>query len=354
MDTVKLTYDKLSVEEATAAVTSPKCGAVSLFVGTTRDNFDEKKVVQLDYEAYDSMAVKVMKELCAEVRRKWAVENIAIYHRLGTVPVCEASVVIAISSEHRTESLEAVQYTINTLKGQVPIWKKEVYDDQSCSKPEWKANKESPKTQRKIEQSSDVPEDLIQITAKPEEVRRRIDALIRKKREDIDRVNIRDFCSNPRIANEESGDLLEMDNSCARVNAVLVSRKEGRSHLKISRVTNEWGPQTRGPEPALVQAESTSLTPVQNNIPPRVGERLRNIEKHLNLENSEKPVSKDIYSRLKKIEDRILFLEGVSPEYFVQLSQNQPKSLEAPPEKKKRTYTAQELRERLQAIQEFQ
>ncbi|XP_065340420.1 molybdopterin synthase catalytic subunit isoform X1 [Cloeon dipterum] len=328
MDTVKLTYDKLSVEEATAAVTSPKCGAVSLFVGTTRDNFDEKKVVQLDYEAYDSMAVKVMKELCAEVRRKWAVENIAIYHRLGTVPVCEASVVIAISSEHRTESLEAVQYTINTLK--------------------------APKTQRKIEQSSDVPEDLIQITAKPEEVRRRIDALIRKKREDIDRVNIRDFCSNPRIANEESGDLLEMDNSCARVNAVLVSRKEGRSHLKISRVTNEWGPQTRGPEPALVQAESTSLTPVQNNIPPRVGERLRNIEKHLNLENSEKPVSKDIYSRLKKIEDRILFLEGVSPEYFVQLSQNQPKSLEAPPEKKKRTYTAQELRERLQAIQEFQ
>ncbi|CAB3360566.1 Hypothetical predicted protein [Cloeon dipterum] len=274
------------------------------------------------------MAVKVMKELCAEVRRKWAVENIAIYHRLGTVPVCEASVVIAISSEHRTESLEAVQYTINTLK--------------------------APQTQRKIEQSSDVPEDLIQITAKPDEVRRRIDALIRKKREDIDRVNIRDFCSSPRIANEESGDLSEMDNSCARVNAVLVSRKEGRSHLKISRVTNEWGPQTRGPEPALVPAESTSRTPVQNNIPQRVGERLRNIEKHLNLDNVEKPVSKDIYSRLKEIEDRILFLEGVSPEYFVQLSQNQPKSLEAPPEKKKRTYTAQELRERLQAIQEFQ
>lgn len=138
------------------------------------------QVVQLEYEAYEPMAINEMKKVCTIVREKWSVENIVIYHRyrrifviltcnfplqvdfktgrveclmislilrrLGLVPVSEASVFIAISSAHRRESLEAVNFAIDALKESVPIWKKEVYDTSSnvTDTPEsaWKANAE--------------------------------------------------------------------------------------------------------------------------------------------------------------------------------------------------------------------
>lgn len=139
MNFVKLLNSKLSVEEISNLVSSPSCGAISFFVGTTRDNFENKQVVQLEYEAYEPMAEKAMKKVCEDIRRKWKVEHIAIYHRLGIVPVMEASVVIAVSSPHRAESLQAVQYAIDTIKSLTPIWKKEVYASEQA---EWKENKE--------------------------------------------------------------------------------------------------------------------------------------------------------------------------------------------------------------------
>ena len=120
------------------------------------------------------MAEKEMKKICLDVRDKWKVENIAIYHRydiliiigltlrfnyecqswctlvffrLGVVPVGEASVVIAISSTHRSESLEAVHYAIDSLKKSVPIWKKEIYDKGT---EEWKANSECSWAESKV------------------------------------------------------------------------------------------------------------------------------------------------------------------------------------------------------------
>lgn len=80
-----------------------------------------------------------MHKLCTKIRAQWNVENIAIYHRLGQVPVKEASVVIAVSSPHRQESLRAVEYAIDTLKATVPIWKKEIYENETAV---WKENKE--------------------------------------------------------------------------------------------------------------------------------------------------------------------------------------------------------------------
>ena len=85
------------------------------------------------------MAIKEMKNLCAKVRSQWEVDRIAIFHRLGEVPVSEASVVIAISSAHRKESLEAVSNAIDMLKASVPIWKKEIYAKEEAK---WKENKE--------------------------------------------------------------------------------------------------------------------------------------------------------------------------------------------------------------------
>jgi molybdopterin synthase catalytic subunit len=96
--------------------------------------------VKLEYEAYNSMALKAKTKICNEMRSKWPdIKHIAIYHRLGIVPVKESSVIIAVSSPHRNTSLEAVQYAIDDLKKTVPIWKKEIYEN---SEGIWKENKE--------------------------------------------------------------------------------------------------------------------------------------------------------------------------------------------------------------------
>eukprot|EP00088_Acartia_fossae_P042160 TRINITY_DN4417_c0_g1_i1.p1 TRINITY_DN4417_c0_g1~~TRINITY_DN4417_c0_g1_i1.p1 ORF type:complete len:150 (+),score=36.51 TRINITY_DN4417_c0_g1_i1:382-831(+) len=139
MDEVRITHDVLDVNDAFNRATVASTGATSIFVGTTRDNFDGKKVLKLEYEAYEAMAVKELKSLCQEVRGKWPVTNIIIEHRLGEVKVTEASVVIAISSPHRRESLQAVDFCIDRLKEKVPIWKKEKYEDGGEA---WKENKE--------------------------------------------------------------------------------------------------------------------------------------------------------------------------------------------------------------------
>lgn len=138
-DIIRFTAEKLSVEEVSQLVTSPLCGAVSLFVGTTRNHFEGKKVISLEYEAYIPMAENQVRRICGDVRQKWPVRHIAVFHRLGLVPVSEASVVIAVSSAHRAASLGAVSYAIDALKAKVPVWKKEIYEESSSS---WKRNKE--------------------------------------------------------------------------------------------------------------------------------------------------------------------------------------------------------------------
>lgn len=81
MDHLHLVDEKLNIENITDQVSSPSCGAVSVFIGTTRDNFENKKVTKLEYEAYKPMALKSLNAVCAMVREKFKVENIAIYHR---------------------------------------------------------------------------------------------------------------------------------------------------------------------------------------------------------------------------------------------------------------------------------
>ncbi|XP_077318882.1 molybdopterin synthase catalytic subunit-like [Lithobates pipiens] len=139
-DFIRVSSGKLSADEVSELVVSPSCGAVSLFIGTTRNNFEGKKVVSLEYEAYVPMAEMEIKKILSDIRQKWpTVKHIAVHHRLGLVPVTEASVAIAISSPHRNDSLDAVKYCINALKATVPIWKKEMYEEDDYT---WKENKE--------------------------------------------------------------------------------------------------------------------------------------------------------------------------------------------------------------------
>jgi len=138
-DFVKIQEDPLELQKLCDLVNDPEAGAISTFSGITRNNFDGKKVIRLEYEAYTPMAEKEMKKICTLIRNRWEVIGIAMVHRTGVVPIGESSVQIAVSSAHRRESLEAVQFAIDELKAKVPVWKKEVYEDNSHT---WKENKE--------------------------------------------------------------------------------------------------------------------------------------------------------------------------------------------------------------------
>ncbi|WKX92253.1 hypothetical protein Q1695_010354 [Nippostrongylus brasiliensis] len=139
-DVVRICYEPLDVGEAVELINSPSCGGTSVFVGTTRDTFNGRKVARLDYESYDEMAYKEMRKLCAHIREKFpSVERVVMFHRIGEVGVGETSVIIATASPHRKDALHATEMAIDELKRVVPIWKKEVYEDGGCS---WKENGE--------------------------------------------------------------------------------------------------------------------------------------------------------------------------------------------------------------------
>jgi molybdopterin synthase catalytic subunit len=109
------------------AVRDPRAGAVVTFVGTTRNENAGRRVRRLEYEAFASMAASEMRRLGGEAVRRWKLRKVAMAHRIGVVPVGEASVAIAVSAGHRGEAFEACRWLIDRLKEIVPIWKKEHY-----------------------------------------------------------------------------------------------------------------------------------------------------------------------------------------------------------------------------------
>ena len=109
-------------------VASPRAGAIVTFHGVVRDNSLGRKVLYLLYEAYPPMAITEMEKIEGELRERWEVEKVAISHRIGRLEIGESSVVIAVSSPHRKEALEACHYAIDRLKQTVPVWKKEYWE----------------------------------------------------------------------------------------------------------------------------------------------------------------------------------------------------------------------------------
>ena len=126
---VELHHKPLDVRRAIDHVSDKSVGGIDVFIGTVRDSTRGKKVVALEFEAYEKMALKEMEKIASEAQKKWPVENIIIHHRYGTLAVGDAAVIIAVSTPHRKESFEACQFIINTLKESAPIWKKEIFSD---------------------------------------------------------------------------------------------------------------------------------------------------------------------------------------------------------------------------------
>ena len=128
---IELTEQPLSPDKFTEAVRRHSNGAVVTFLGTTRDNFEGKRVVTLEYEAYDAMAVKKLEEVRQELLAEFGLDDLAIGHRTGRVGLGEISLVVAVGSPHRKEGFLACHQAVDRIKEVVPIWKKEVYEDGS-------------------------------------------------------------------------------------------------------------------------------------------------------------------------------------------------------------------------------
>ncbi|XP_026567010.1 MAP3K12-binding inhibitory protein 1 isoform X2 [Pseudonaja textilis] len=178
--------------------------------------------------------------------------------------------------------------------------------------------------------------EIVQIKAGKAEIERRISAFIERKQAEINENNVREFC-NVMDCNQE--------NSCARTDAVFTPYPGFKSHVKVSRVINTYGPQTRNEDAQVSNHNANTHSHDCGNQ--AVEERLQNIEAHLRLQTGG-PVPKDIYQRIKKLEDKILELEGMSPEYFqsVNLSMKKRKI------QQNQNYTLTELDEKINALKQ--
>lgn len=125
----EIVNEPIDVEQMRLKVVSRNAGALTLFVGTVREMTKGKKTLQLEYQAYPAMAVKMLEQIAQEVSERWPEAILAISHRVGRLTISDIAVVIAVSSPHRKMAYEANEYAIERIKQIVPIWKKEFWED---------------------------------------------------------------------------------------------------------------------------------------------------------------------------------------------------------------------------------
>ncbi|RDA92673.1 hypothetical protein CP533_3717 [Ophiocordyceps camponoti-saundersi (nom. inval.)] len=142
---VSLTKENLSVEAVMDRVRSPEAGAIVLFVGTTRDNFAGKAVKELQYTAYNGLALRTMLTIAEDIRQRHGLKGIAMVHRLGTVPIGEESILIAVSAPHRQAAWRAGEEALEACKAKVEVWKREEFHDGNGV---WRANRDGIAGQR--------------------------------------------------------------------------------------------------------------------------------------------------------------------------------------------------------------
>ena len=126
---IKITSDKLNIQNCYDFVQDASCGGIALFVGTVRNKTQDKSVTLLDFSTYQAMAIKEMKMIADKALEDFDILKIAIHHAEGKLHIGDIPVIIAVSSPHRKAAFAACQFAIDTLKETVPIWKKEHFED---------------------------------------------------------------------------------------------------------------------------------------------------------------------------------------------------------------------------------
>lgn len=122
---LKVTDRPIDIEEALLEVRDPSCGAVAMFEGDIRNHHKGNKVLGLEYEVFESLLRNVCHDISQEIKAQWPIHDLAIVQRIGRLEVGETGIVICVSSGHRREALQALEYAIEEFKKRAPVWKKE-------------------------------------------------------------------------------------------------------------------------------------------------------------------------------------------------------------------------------------
>ncbi len=126
---IQISEKPLSQQICQTFVSHPGAGGIVHFVGTVRNQTQNKSVLKLEFEAYVPMAISEMRKIAERAAQQWPVQKMAIHHRVGILAIGEIAVIISVACPHRKAAFEACSFAIDTLKETVPIWKKEFFED---------------------------------------------------------------------------------------------------------------------------------------------------------------------------------------------------------------------------------
>lgn len=120
-----ITHNPIRLDEYYRQLLSEDCGGIVVFVGTVRNENEGVRVEKLEYECHETIAENRLREIEAEIRRRWDVRQVVLVHRVGVLRVGEASVLVGVAAPHREDAFAAARFGIERIKDSVPIWKKE-------------------------------------------------------------------------------------------------------------------------------------------------------------------------------------------------------------------------------------
>ena len=128
---IEITRNPISAEEVIARVKTDNSGCVATYVGLIRDNSDDKSVLSVEYEDVDGQAGERLRDISDEIKHKWPVNNVAIYHRVGKLEVGDVNLIVVVAAAHREEGFIACQFAIYRFKQKLPTRKTETCQDGS-------------------------------------------------------------------------------------------------------------------------------------------------------------------------------------------------------------------------------
>ena len=126
---IQITDKSISPELVVTQAKTPDSGCVATYVGLIRDNSRGKAVLSVEYSDADGKAIDRLNDIAMEVQRKYPVNKVVIYHRIGKLNVGDINLVVAIAAAHRGEGIAAVSYAVDLFKDRLPTAKKETYLD---------------------------------------------------------------------------------------------------------------------------------------------------------------------------------------------------------------------------------
>lgn len=127
-DFYRITREVIITGRLAGEIKAPEDGALVIFEGVVRNHSQGRRTLYLEYEAYEPMAVRLMREIGEEARQKFPIDRLGMIHRVGRLEIGETSVAIFVSSAHRRAAFDACHYAVDEVKRRVPIWKKEYFE----------------------------------------------------------------------------------------------------------------------------------------------------------------------------------------------------------------------------------